>query len=158
MLDQLTQTDGWNHLASGAERVNADGSGGEGLGVARFVRLADAPETAEAAVAVVDEVQGRGLGRLLLTLLVEAACERGIRRFRAYVLPSNAPMRSVIRELDPQAAPRQEDGVLVYDVALPAASRAAVVQSPLYRLLRTAAAGLTTVWRGRPPAGGGSRS
>src|SRR5579871_764791 len=96
MLTYLTHAYGRDHVAIGAERVEPDGRGGEGLGVARFIRLADAPDTAEAAVAVVDDVQGRGLGRLLLATLVEAACERGIRKFRAHVLPGNAPVDTLL--------------------------------------------------------------
>jgi GNAT superfamily N-acetyltransferase len=161
MLDYLTQCDGDDHLAVGAEVVEPAGRAGEGLGVARFVRLAGTPDVAEAAVAVVDAAQERGIGRLLLETLSEAARERGIRAFRAFVLPGNAGARALIEELTPHAgAPRREDGALVYDLPLlpadvPDTARRA---SPLYRLLRSAAAGLEVVARAlaveRPADGG----
>jgi GNAT superfamily N-acetyltransferase len=154
MLDYLTQCDGTTHLAVGAEAVGADGEPGDGLGVARFVRLAGTPEVAEAAVAVVDAAQGRGIGRLLLATLAEAARERGIRTFRAYVLPGNAGARALIEELTPHAgAPRVEDGALVYDLPLPPVDAPEPVRhaSPLYRFLRSAAAGLEIVARALRP-------
>ncbi len=47
--------------------------GQPGLGVARYISLADNPTTAEAAVTVVDEQQGRGIGTILLELLATSA-------------------------------------------------------------------------------------
>jgi GNAT superfamily N-acetyltransferase len=147
MLAYLTATDGWNHVAVAAARLAPDGREAEGLGVARFIRLADAEDTAEAAVAVVDDVQGRGLGRLLLATLVDAARERGVRKFRCYVLPSNAPVQALLGELGGLAervsSPDAGEGALVYDLHLPAAP--SDTTSPLYRLFRSAAAGLDVV-------------
>ena len=76
MLDRLVATDGWKHVAIGAEVASDDPALAEGLGVARFVRLEDVPDVAEVAVAVIDEKQGLGLGTLLLSALVQAARER----------------------------------------------------------------------------------
>src|SRR5262249_32178362 len=80
-LDYLTGTDGWNHLALGAELAAPGADTSYGLGIARFVRLEDDPAKAEAAVAVIDEVQRRGLGRLLLRELICAARQRGVTTF-----------------------------------------------------------------------------
>ena len=62
MLDRLVATDGWKHVAIGAEVATDDPDGAEGLGVARFIRLDDTPDVAEVAVAVVDGKQRLGLG------------------------------------------------------------------------------------------------
>jgi GNAT superfamily N-acetyltransferase len=119
LLTRLLDTDGWNHLAIGAERLRADGSAEEALvGVARFIRSADAPERAETAVTVIDELQHQGLGTLLLEALADAARARGVRRFSARVLASNAPMKALLRGLG-AGKPRLEDGQLLYDFALP---------------------------------------
>src|SRR5205085_11971282 len=65
MLRRLIDTDDENHLAIVAERMDGNTPSGEGLGIARFIRFADAPDTAEAAIVVLDSIQRRGLGRLL---------------------------------------------------------------------------------------------
>ena len=46
-------------------------------------------DTAEAAVSVADEWQGRGVGTALITRLAEGAREEGISRFTATCLASN---------------------------------------------------------------------
>jgi GNAT superfamily N-acetyltransferase len=47
--------------------------------------LPDDPGVAEAAVTVVDECQGRGLGTILIEALGAVALEHGIGRFRGYL-------------------------------------------------------------------------
>jgi GNAT superfamily N-acetyltransferase len=89
-----------------------------GLGVARYVRVADEPSVAEAAVTVVDSHQGRGLGTVLLGVLALSALRNGIRTFRAFVLEANAPMVAILRDLGARA---EHDGSsLRVDVPLPA--------------------------------------
>ncbi len=53
---------------------------------------------AEAALAVADTFQGRGLGTLLLGQLAEIADGRGIEVFTAHVLPQNHRMLEVLRD------------------------------------------------------------
>jgi hypothetical protein len=88
-----------------------------GIGVARFVRLDDEPNVAEAAVTVLDAYQGKGLGTTLLRVLTEAARERGVDTFRAYVLGEN---RAVLKMLDALGPTRteQQAGVHQIDVDL----------------------------------------
>ena len=159
VLDRLCATDGWNHIAIGAERVSdepaADGDGGDGeaplpdgVGVARFVRLADRPDVAEAAVVVVDELQGRGLGSILLRALTTAARLRGVAHFRAEVLPQNQPMRDLLQRFDPLAPIEREAQVLVYDLELPETEDEAHPAAELLRAgLRLAAQGLRVLAR-----------
>jgi hypothetical protein len=80
-----------------------------GLGVARYARLRDSPETAESAVAVIDEMQRKGLGRLLCTTLIEAARERGIHRFRFSILAENEAGKLLLHSLDEHATARIAD-------------------------------------------------
>jgi RimJ/RimL family protein N-acetyltransferase len=61
------------------------------VGVARY-EPTDQPDTAEIAFVIQDGWQNRGLGTLMLDALLAAAEARGIRRFRAWVLASNARM------------------------------------------------------------------
>ena len=149
-LDYLTRTDGWNHVAIGAELADEGADPSYGIGIARFVRLADHPGTAEAAVAVIDEMQRRGVGRLLLGELIKAAREREITTFVCYVLPSNEPVKSLLHTLDAEAKPRLENGVLTYELTLPEAAPHERDPAPMYRLFRLAAEGLRVIFRRVP--------
>jgi GNAT superfamily N-acetyltransferase len=142
-LRYLCEVDQEDHVAIGAVRDDPDGPQ-VGLGIARFIRLADRRDTAEAAVAVADEVHRQGLGRLLLTRLVAAAAERGIARFRCEVLGTNAGMTALLGEISPDRSLELRDGVMSIEVALPSVPptqppAGALLGSPIYRLLRAAA-------------------
>jgi GNAT superfamily N-acetyltransferase len=94
----------------GREAVTAtDPETGRTVGIARFVRDADAPE-AEIAFEVVDDWQGRGLGKALLGALRELAREEGILRFRALIAFGNAPAFALVRSLGDELTRRYEDG------------------------------------------------
>lgn len=146
VLRRLTDTDGENHVAIGAEVASGDPTKAEGLGVARYFRLRDAPDTAEAAVAVIDEKQGLGLGKLLMRALGEAARERGIRRFRACTLRENVRAIALVEHLDEPFTVRAEGELLIYEVDLPVDDEE-VYWGPLYRLLKSAAEGVEFVFQ-----------
>jgi GNAT superfamily N-acetyltransferase len=112
-LRYLTEVDQVHHLAWGA--VDLGMPGRPGVGVARCVRLADAPDVAEPALTVVDSHQGRGLGTLLFETLARAASARGIRTFRAFVLSENVPMLAMLRR-DGARFAREGGGVLRADI------------------------------------------
>src|SRR5207248_3667603 len=110
----LTEIDYRDHFAWAAVRGDRPE---EGIGVARFVRLVGEPSVAEAAVTVLDEYQGRGLGTLLLGLLAVAARAAGVKAFRAYVREENEPMRELLLSLG-ASADFDSPGVLRLDVPL----------------------------------------
>jgi GNAT superfamily N-acetyltransferase len=114
-LTYLTEVDHVDHEAIGA----IDPATGAGLGVARYIRLPDRPTVAEAAVAVVDDWQGRGLGRLLLDRLVARADENGIERFRASLIATNNAVRHLLAGIGEVRVLRAGDGVMELDVELP---------------------------------------
>jgi GNAT superfamily N-acetyltransferase len=131
-LTYLCDVDQESHFALGAIR-EGDGEP-RGLGIARFIRLADLdgePITADAAIAVCDEMQGKGLGRIMFERLVAAAAERGIERFRCDVLGSNASMKTLIDSLAPIHRVEVGGGVMSIDFALTDAN--------LYGLFKAAA-------------------
>lgn len=113
-LRYLTELDSENHFALGA----LDALTGEGLGVARFVRLPREPTVAEPALTVIDPVQRKGLGRLLLLRLAAAAEERGVESFRFLVLASNEPMRDLLKQIALAAEQKRDGDVLQFDVPL----------------------------------------
>ncbi|MDI3290053.1 GNAT family N-acetyltransferase [Polyangium sp. 15x6] len=117
MARYLTEVDGKDHVAIVAMTDSLDLKEEEGVGVARFLRLAGEAHVAEAAVTVIDAYQGQGLGRILLEALTRAARERGIQIFRSSVLVSNAPMRRILDEAG-GVVHRDEGDTLVIDVPI----------------------------------------
>jgi acetyltransferase len=99
-LRYLTEVDGTDHYAIVAVLA------GEVAAVARWVREAEDPTTAEAAIVVCDALQGKGLGKQLARLLADAARERGVRRIRASMLTDNPPAFALMRVI----ADRLTDG------------------------------------------------
>lgn len=148
-LRYLTELDGVNHFALGA--VTGTGRKRKGLGVARFVRLPEEPDVAEASIVVTDDAQGKGLGRLLLLRLAAAAKERGIGRFRSEVLAENVRMRSLIHELVPAARDHEDGEAVIVDMPLLDAAPDAPAQprphGPLYSLFHWVAQGRVLVRR-----------
>ena len=96
----------------GREAVVAiDEETGSTVGLARFVRDSDAPE-AEIAFEVVDDWQGRGVGRRLVEELRELALSQGILRFRALIAHGNRPAFALVRGLGDELIRRHDgDGV-----------------------------------------------
>jgi GNAT superfamily N-acetyltransferase len=133
-LDFLTDVDHERHEAIGA----IDMESGAGVGVARMVRPETGnPRCAEAAVAVVDEWQGRGLGRALLERLAGRARELGIDRFMAVLRTDNRAMMTLFQRIG-QVRLRARDGsVLTIEVELPVDD----AREALSEALRSAAAG-----------------
>jgi GNAT superfamily N-acetyltransferase len=133
-LARLTEVDHVDHEALGA----IDPATGDGIGVARYVRLGDGRDTAEAAVTVVDAWQGRGVGSVLLERLAARAREEGIREFTATLLSDNRAVLALFRHLGVVRVVR--DGpVQEIDVCLPLADGA-----PMGEALRAAARGDVT--------------
>ncbi len=119
MLTYLTNVDQKDHVAIVATCVSDDLKTEQGVGVARFIRVKGEPEVAEAAVTVVDAMQRRGVGTLLVRELERAAVVRGIKRLRAEVLQDNATMRAILDSAGARAHAKGSDaGMIAYDVDL----------------------------------------
>ncbi len=91
-LHYLTEVDGVDHVAI----VAGDETEQHGFGVARFIRDKADPTAAEAAITVVDAMQGKGVGSLLGATIARAALERGVQRFRGEILTANDKMRELL--------------------------------------------------------------
>ena len=101
--------------------VAEDVATGKPLAIARYGRSRDDPAAAELAVAVVDHVQGNGLGSAITQRLVDRAREEGITRFTALILTDNQASLALIHELGmPKAEPRGS-GTVEVSVDLPPA-------------------------------------
>lgn len=149
-LRYLCDVDQEHHFALGAVAETGDGHGDPvGLGIARFIVLPThpgEPVTAEAAIAVADEAQNKGLGRLLLLRLCAAAVERGVQRFRCEVLGGNTQMNRLIGDLAPTHTSHVGSGIVSMDFEIapvpPDASPAEEPTGAIYKLFRAAAQGL----------------
>jgi RimJ/RimL family protein N-acetyltransferase len=132
MLRHLTEVDHHDHEALVAE--SADGA--EPIGVARFIRIADEPEAAEVAVAVVNHWQGRGAARALMRRLAARAVEEGVERFTATCLAENTDVLELLGDLAPARVTESADGLVEVEIALPTGE-----EKSLLAALRRAAAG-----------------
>jgi GNAT superfamily N-acetyltransferase len=149
-LAYLTEVDHHDHEALAAFDLRT----GDGVGVARFVRLADS-ESAEAAVTVIDEWQGRGLGTVLCNLLADRARAEGVRRFTAMLLASNREMIELLASLGPTRELSRDEGTVEIEVDLPGRG----IGEQMAGVLRVAAGGtveLATPPWGLPKADGGA--
>ena len=68
-------------------------------GIARFVVDADDRSIAEIAIAVVDEHQGRGIGKALMRALVADARAAGVERLRATIAGENRRSLALLRSV-----------------------------------------------------------
>lgn len=152
-IEYLTNVDYQDHFALGAFEVDAEGTPGAGVGVARYIRSAGEPELAEAAVTVADDRQARGVGTALLTRLASLAVERGVRTFVTYVLWENAPTVEALEEVGARIA-AEEPGVARMEIDLPSAG-AEASGTRLHGALRAVAAGRHV--QGAMSAGGEQR-
>jgi RimJ/RimL family protein N-acetyltransferase len=145
-LRDLTEVDYVDHMAWVA--VDASRPERPGIGVARYVRLPEEPTAAEAAVTVLDEYQGRGIGTILLRLLAGSARAHGIRCFRGHVLAENAPMMEVLQGLGARVA--QEGTLLRVEVPIPATADE-LPDTPTGRVFKSVARGELPTFRLRYP-------
>jgi acetyltransferase len=102
MLRQMTEVDQRNHVAWVAQvvvesEVPVDGK--RLVADARYVRDADNPDEAEFAIAVADDWQSLGLGRMLIARLAAHAKRQGLKALVGDVLPENRRMLVLMRGL-----------------------------------------------------------
>ena len=93
ILHVLLYPDGWNNYALIAT------DGGRCIGVARFVRYAGRPHVADVAVTVAESHWGRGIGRALLTAVIDAARDRDVCELTFIVHVANRRAARLIRSL-----------------------------------------------------------
>jgi acetyltransferase len=106
MLDHFTNVNFPDEMALIATIREADAE--REIGVARYVR-AQGSDTAEIAVVVSDEWQGKGIGCKMLRDLRDIAHQAGIRHLEARVLPDNRRMLQLAKNLGFRIKPRSDD-------------------------------------------------
>jgi GNAT superfamily N-acetyltransferase len=111
----LTEVDHHDHEAL----VAVDPESGNGVGVARYVRLKTDARVAEVAVAVVDDWQGQGVGGRLAAEIADRARAEGITSFTALVRADNQLALNLLEELGTVRAVHREFGTVELTVDLP---------------------------------------
>jgi GNAT superfamily N-acetyltransferase len=142
-LDRLVDLDPERHVAIAALDLGRDAEVGDpaeglGVGVARYLVDEQDPTRAEAAVAVADDYQGRGIGRLLLEALAVHAAARGIAAFTAHVRADNEAMRTLLVEMGARGLRADPEERSVLRLEVPVTGQDAS-RSHLVALLRRAA-------------------
>jgi GNAT superfamily N-acetyltransferase len=84
-------------LTQGAHEAVVAAVDGQAVGLARWIRLTGRPATAELAVAVADDYQGRGVGKALVSAAARTARAAGIVSFVCAVHPENAVALTALR-------------------------------------------------------------
>jgi GNAT superfamily N-acetyltransferase len=148
-LNFFTDVDGIDHFALVAVLLDPDDheSEGEGIGGARFIRLADDADVAEVAFLVSDDWQHKGIGRVLLQRLIAAARERGIARMRCYLLAENHQARQFIRNVCWHVSFHNEETLIAAEFALDHSTDAAPenTDNDIFTMLQMAARGYAIV-------------
>ncbi len=110
LLDRLADVDGHDHTAVVA--VVGRGRAARPVGLARLVRTG--ATSAELAVEVVDDAQGMGVGRRLVTWASRTAPSLGFDEVVAEVLVDNGPMRRLVTDCFPGALASSDGRVVTY--------------------------------------------
>ncbi len=115
-LTLLTEVDFHHHVAlvveleSGSQRVP--------VAVGRMVRKTDQPDHSEIAITVTDQMQGKGIGKVVLRRLLDCARELGIHHVDASVLAENTRMLHLIHKSGLAFESYLEDGIRNISIAL----------------------------------------
>jgi len=143
-LRYFTEVDHHDHEAL----VAVDPRTRAGVGIARYIRWTEDPQSAELAVAVLDDWQGKRVGTRLASALAERAREEGINVFTAFVLADNNAMLSLARELGDVRVLNRDQGTVELAIQLPDTGPGRLIP-----LLRAVASGQLrpTQARGLPP-------
>ena len=107
-LKYLTEIDGHDHAAVVAVMALKPWMI---VGVGRYVRLADHPDTADVAIVIGDPWQHQGLGRHLGALLADIAREHGIKRFSATLLSDNVAAHRLFKAISARLSSHHSHGV-----------------------------------------------
>lgn len=111
-LQYLTVLDGWNHYALGVEEREGRK---RGVAIVRMVRASHSDREAEVAITIIDDYQRRGLGTLLMNLIILAAMEREIKLLSFTFLPQNDAIVRLIQKAGiPIPGPQNQDYVQLF--------------------------------------------
>lgn len=115
-LEFFTNVDLRHHVALVAE-MDLD-QRRRAVGVGRFVEKDDAPGHAEMAITIADDMQGLGIGKVILRQLLRCASALEFERLDASVFAENTRMAKLLRHSGLPLETQIEDGILTLSLAL----------------------------------------
>lgn len=115
VIERLASVDGISHLAWGM--VNMDEEDTPAIAAAHVFRNAEADDTGEFAITVLDPYHGLGVARILMTaIFLDCYCE-GLRRLQIDILRSNKKAYGLIRAIGARAV-TLDGPVAQYDLVI----------------------------------------
>jgi len=127
----LTEVDGVAHFALVAVKIGDGSREEEFVGVVRVIE--EEPGVAEFAIVVADEMQRKGIGRLLYQRAAVIAAERGFSRFRGALLQENHAIRHFLEHVSPGVMFRRDGSSLNVEIAIPGHELPCAPANPLHR-------------------------
>ena len=115
-LTYLTEVDFHHHVALVVELDN--GPYRIPVAVGRLVRKTEQPDHSEIAITVADNMQGKGIGKIVLRHLLDCARELGVHHVDASVLAENSRMLHLIHKSGLPFESYLEDGIRNISIAL----------------------------------------
>jgi len=88
------------------------------VGIARWIRTPELPDAAELALEVVDDEQGRGVGRALGAHAARCAARAGVRTILVSVAPDNVRAQGWLSALGGRSLPDDADRFVLTAAAL----------------------------------------
>ncbi|MEM7286211.1 MAG: GNAT family N-acetyltransferase [Actinomycetota bacterium] len=144
LATSLSQVDDEHQLAWAVFDPDQPSAVGDASGLAiasaRLFVSADEPGVAEGTLAIVDDYQGRGLGRFLIELLISTAAIDDLEIVRFEVLSTNRAMRALMGKVGAHGAALPDDPTVIrYEMAVPSLEDVDPTVGALYVLLRRVA-------------------
>jgi len=121
VVARLADVDGHDHIAWGA--ICSDCPGQPPIGAVHAVRHRPDGPVGEFSVAVLDEFQGRGLGRMMTAALLVHCHAEGLEMLDVHMLSENAAARRLVKSMDAAWA-GESAGVAEYKLDVAAAIEA----------------------------------
>ncbi|HEX2620858.1 MAG TPA: GNAT family N-acetyltransferase, partial [Phototrophicaceae bacterium] len=116
-LSRIAFIDYDREMALVPTRINPETGEPEIIGAGRLIKAHGRPE-AEFSLIITDEFQGKGLGRELLSRLIQVGRDENLRQINGYILPENTGMLRVCEELGFQQHYNKEENIMIVTLSL----------------------------------------
>lgn len=97
IVKRLSAVDGHDHIGWGA--ISLDGVDYPPIGAAHAIRMVDDPDTAELAVALLDDYHGFGLARMLIAAVLVDCAHEHLSYLEMQVMAENSAAAGLVKQL-----------------------------------------------------------